>query len=359
MAGPDSSIRVPADTESLTVTTAAQGGCITPTIRPVLQDAFGRVIRDLRISVTDRCNFRCTYCMPAEGLPWLPKEETLTVDEVARLAGLFISLGVREIKLTGGEPTARRELVEIVRALRSLDADVDISITTNGTRLGALAGALSDAGLDRVTVSCDSLLRHRFEEMTRRDALDAVLSGIAAASDAGLVPVKINCVVIAGTNDDEVLDFARLARSSGHDVRFIEYMPLDAEKDWERSKVAPSENLRSLIDRTYPLVADASHGPATRYTFADASPGSIGFISSVTAPFCASCDRARLTADGQLRSCLFAVDETDLKTAMRAGATDAEIEELVRGTIERKWAGHRIGQDDFVRPERSMSQIGG
>jgi GTP 3',8-cyclase len=325
----------------------------------VLQDAFGRVIYDLRISVTDRCNFRCTYCMPAEGLPWLPREQTLTVEEIARLAGLFIGLGVREIKLTGGEPTARRELVEIVRALRSLDADVDISITTNGTRLEALAGPLGDAGLDRVTVSCDSLLRHRFEEMTRRDGLEAVLSGIAAASDAGLVPVKINCVVIAGTNDDEVLDFARLARSSGHDVRFIEYMPLDAEKDWERSKVAPSEKLRDLIDRSFPLVADESHGPATRYTFADKRPGSIGFISSVTAPFCASCDRARLTADGQLRSCLFAVDETDLKTAMRSGATDGELSELVRGTIERKWAGHRIGHDDFVRPERSMSQIGG
>jgi GTP 3',8-cyclase len=297
--------------------------------------------------------------MPAEGLPWLARDKTLTVPEIARLAGILVRLGVRELKLTGGEPTARAELVEIVASLRALDPGLDISITTNGTRLAALAVPLREAGLNRVTVSCDSLLRHRFAEMTRRDALEAVQAGIAAASEAGLTPVKLNCVIIAGTNDDEVLDFARLARSSGHDVRFIEYMPLDASNDWERSKVARSEDLRALIDRTYPLLVDPSHGPATRYTFADRTPGSIGFISSVTAPFCASCDRARLTADGQLRSCLFAVEETDLRSALRSGADDAELEALVRDTIARKWAGHRIGHEDFVRPERSMSQIGG
>ena len=325
----------------------------------MLIDGFGRVIRDLRISVTDRCNFRCTYCMPAEGLPWLGSTKVLSVDEIARLASIFVSLGVSQVKLTGGEPTARRELPEIVRAVRAAGGEIDISITTNGQRLEASAGPLRDAGLDRATVSCDSLLRHRFAELTRRDALGAVQRGLEEAERVGLSPIKINCVVIAGTNDDEVLDFARLARATGYGVRFIEYMPLDAEGIWDESKVAPSLTLRQLIHRTYPLVADDEGGPASRFAFADGAPGSIGFISSVTAPFCASCDRVRVTADGQLRSCLFATDETDLRGPMRSGASDAELVELIGGTIARKWAGHRIGRPDFVRPDRSMSQIGG
>lgn len=325
----------------------------------VLVDTFGRVVRDLRISVTDRCNFRCRYCMPAEGLEWLPSSAVLSADEIARLARVLVGLGVTEIKLTGGEPTARRELVDIVRGIRAVAGGIDLSITTNGQRLDALARPLREAGLDRVTVSCDSLLRHRFAELTRRDALDAVLRGIDAAASSELHPIKINCVVMAGTNDDEVLDFVRLARDTGYGVRFIEYMPLDAERRWDMSEVAPSAGLRTAIDAVYPLVGDDEHGPAERYTFADGAPGSVGFISSVTAPFCASCDRMRITADGQLRNCLFATDETDLRTAMRAGATDAELEQLVRGCVVRKGAGHRIGHDDFVRPERSMSQIGG
>ena len=325
----------------------------------MLLDTFGRVVRDLRISVTDRCNFRCRYCMPAEGLPWLASDDVLEADEIARLAALFTRLGVTEIKLTGGEPTVRRELVDIVRAIRSVAGDIDLSITTNGQRLDTLAAPLRAAGLDRATVSCDSLLRHRFAELTRRDALDAVLRGIDAAAAAGLHPIKINCVVMAGTNDDEVLDFVRLARETGHGVRFIEYMPLDAEQRWDHSDVTPSADLRALIAATYPLVANDEHGPAARFTFADGAPGSVGFISSVTAPFCSSCDRVRITADGQLRSCLFATDETDLRTPMRAGASDDDLVGLVRDTVARKWAGHRIGRDDFVRPERSMSQIGG
>ncbi|MFN2507130.1 MAG: GTP 3',8-cyclase MoaA, partial [Acidimicrobiales bacterium] len=211
-----------------------------------LVDRFGRVVSDLRISVVDRCNFRCTYCMPAAGLSWLGRDELLTVDEIETLARVFVALGVREIKLTGGEPTVRRELVEIVRRLRAIDPELDLSLTTNGFLLERLAGPLEEAGLDRLTVSCDSLLRHRFEAMTRRDALDQVLAGLRATEAAGLTPVKMNCVVLAGTNDDEVVDFARLARHSGRDIRFIEYMPLDAEHDWERAKVVPSRLIREV-----------------------------------------------------------------------------------------------------------------
>ena len=325
----------------------------------MLVDSFGRVVRDLRISVTDKCNFRCRYCMPAEGLPWLASEDVLTVDEIARLATLFFWMGITEVKLTGGEPTVRRELPDIVSALRDLDGNIDISITTNGQRLNTLAQPLRDAGLDRVTVSCDSLLRHRFAELTRRDALEAVMQGLDAAGKAGLEPIKVNCVLIAGTNDDEVLDFVRLARASGYGVRFIEYMPLDAEGLWDNAKVAPSATVREIIDRSYPLVPDDEDGPASRFAFADGAPGSVGFISSVTAPFCASCDRVRITADGQLRSCLFATEETDLRERLRSGASDVDIEDLIRTAVASKWAGHRIGRPDFVRPARSMSQIGG
>lgn len=330
--------------------------CLTPP----LSDTFGRVVRDLRISVIDRCNFRCTYCMPAEGLPWLRRNDLLTASEIERLARLFVRLGIREIKITGGEPTVRSDLVDVVRRLRSIDADLDMSITTNGQFLDRLAQPLRAAGLDRVTVSCDSLLRHRFAEMTRRDALEQVLRGLEAARRAGFDPIKLNCVVIAGTNDDEVGDFVRLARETNYEIRFIEYMPLDAEERWERSKVVPSDSLRSRIEARHALERKSLGGePATVYRFADGAPGSVGFISSVTEPFCASCNRARVTADGKLRACLFALDETDLKGPLRDGATDEEIEPLVRGTVRRKWAGHRIGKADFVRPQRSMSQIGG
>jgi len=330
-----------------------------PETGPLL-DTYGRTGNDLRVSVTDRCNFRCTYCMPAEGLVWLPKAEILTFEEMTHLVALFVSLGIRSLKLTGGEPTVRAELPKLVRMLRTVDPGIDISMTTNGLLLDRLAGPLAEAGLDRVTVSCDSLMRHRFAEMTRRDALDRVFEGIKAAEEAGLTPIKINCVVIAGTNDGEVVDFARYARETGHEVRFIEYMPLDAEQHWERAKVTPSAAILEEIDKVYPLIAEGDGTqPATSFRFADGAPGGIGVIASVTEPFCDTCNRLRLTADGQLRACLFALYETDLRTPLREGAGDEELEGLIRRNVWAKWEGHKINHPDFQRPARSMSMIGG
>ncbi len=297
--------------------------------------------------------------MPAEGLPWLAAGDLLTADEITRLAGLFVGLGVREIKLTGGEPTVRRDVVEIVARLRALRPRVELSMTTNGLLLHRLARPLRAAGLDRVTVSCDSLLRHRYAAMTRRDALERVHAGLGAASAAGFAPIKINAVVVAGTNDDEVLDFAELARATGYEVRFIEYMPLDADRAWERTKVVPAAEIRELVAARHPLLPLERAGPAATYRFADGSPGTIGFISSVTEPFCDSCNRLRLTADGQLRTCLFSLTEVDLREPVRAGADDTELETLIRDAVRAKWTGHRIGQADFIRPARSMSLIGG
>src|SRR5947208_7429318 len=317
-----------------------------PDTGPLL-DTFGRVADDLRISVTDRCNFRCTYCMPAEGLPWLPKGEILTFEEITRLARLFLSLGVRSLKLTGGEPTVRAEFPKLVGMLRRLDPDIDISMTTNGVLLDRLAAPLAEAGLDRATVSLDSLLRHRFEEMTRRDALDKVLEGMRAAERAGLTPIKLNCVVIAGTNDDEVVDFARFARDTGYEVRFIEYMPLDAEQHWERAKVMPSAQILEAIDAVHPLIAQAEHGePATSYRFADGAPGASGVIARVTEPFCDTCNRLRITAEGQFRACLFAMEEVDLRKPLREGAADEELAASIRAGVWRKWEGHKINHAD-------------
>ena len=273
---------------------------------------------------------------------------------------------MRSIKVTGGEPTVRADLPTLVRMFRGVGPDLDISITTNGVLLDRLAGPLAEAGVDRATVSCDSLMRHRFAEMTRRDALDKVLAGLHAADAAGLTPIKINCVVIGGTNDDEVVEFARWSRETGYEVRFIEYMPLDADHAWERAKVVPMARVLKQISAAYPLVA-GTHGvePAATYRFADGAPGAIGVIASVTEPFCDHCDRVRLTAEGQFRTCLFALDETDLRSLLRAdGGLDAtDLDDRLADAITRavgaKWAGHRIGQVDFVRPGRSMSQIGG
>jgi GTP 3',8-cyclase len=325
-----------------------------------LIDTFGRIADDLRISVTDRCNFRCTYCMPAEGLQWLPKEELLTFEELTRLLGLFVRLGVRGLKITGGEPTIRADLPRLAGMFRSVGPELDMSITTNGLLLDRLAAPLAAAGVDRATVSCDSLLQHRFAEMTRRDALDKVLAGIHAAEAAGLTPIKINTVVIGGTNDDEVVDFARWARDTGYEVRFIEYMPLDAQHAWERAKVVSGARILDAIDAVFPL-ASRHHEtePATTYGFADGSPGTIGVIASVTEPFCDTCNRLRLTAEGQFRTCLFALDETDLRGPMRAGASDDDLEHLIRAAVWGKWSGHRVNHPDFVQPARSMSAIGG
>jgi cyclic pyranopterin phosphate synthase len=326
-----------------------------------LFDTFGRAANDLRISVTDRCNFRCTYCMPAEGLPWLPKAEILTFEEFSRLLRIFVGLGVNGVKLTGGEPTVRHDFVRLVRMLREAGGpDLELSMTTNGFLLDRLAQPLKDAGLDRATVSCDSLMRHRFTDMARRDAIDKVFAGIAAADAAGLTPLKLNCVVIAGTNDDEVVDFARYSRETGYEVRFIEYMPLDAEQAWERAKVMPSAEILARIDAAFPLIA-VQHGvePATSYRFADGERGGVGVIGSVTEPFCDTCNRLRLTADGHFRVCLFALGETDLRTPLREGGTDEEIARMIRGAVWGKWAGHKINHADFERPAWSMSMIGG
>ncbi|HEX9236808.1 MAG TPA: GTP 3',8-cyclase MoaA [Actinomycetota bacterium] len=330
-----------------------------PSSGPLI-DRFGRVADDLRVSLTDRCNFRCTYCMPAEGLQWLPKSQILTFEEITRLVRVFAGLGVRSLKLTGGEPTVRAQVPKLVAMLRAAVPDADMSMTTNGLLLDRLASPLADAGLDRVTISCDSLLRHRFAEMTRRDALEQVMAGVAAAQDAGLTPIKINCVLIAGTNDDEVVDFARYARTTGFEVRFIEYMPLDADHQWERDKVLPSAEIVEAIDAVFPLVPEGEgHEPATKYVFADGAPGSIGVIASVTEPFCDTCNRLRITAEGELRACLFSMEETDLREPIRSGASTEEIEGLIRASVWGKWEGHKINHPDFERPARSMSMIGG
>jgi cyclic pyranopterin phosphate synthase len=331
------------------------------TERPPLVDSFGRVASDLRVSVTDRCNFRCRYCMPPEGLPWLPKDQLLTYEEIEHLVAVLVECGVRSLKVTGGEPLVRRDVPELVRKLRGLGDDLDISITTNGFLLGKVAAELKDAGLDRVTVSCDSLIKHRFADMTLRDALDEVLEGLRVSAKLGLTPVKINTVVIRGTNEDEAVAFAELARDTGYEVRFIEYMPLDAQDDWSAAGVVPGAEILERVQDAYELVPDTDEQPepATPFRFVDGAPGRIGIIPSVTQPFCSTCNRLRLTADGQLRACLFALEETDLRGPLRAGVSDDEIARLASSCVAAKWAGHRIGKDDFVKPERSMSMIGG
>jgi cyclic pyranopterin phosphate synthase len=324
-----------------------------------LIDGFGRVADDLRISVTDRCNLRCTYCMPSEGMRWLPRAQILSYEEIDRLVGIFVSLGVHTVRLTGGEPLARRELPVLVEMLAARGVP-DLSLTTNGVFLAEHAGPLARAGLRRVNVSVDSLLRHRFAEMTRRDALYRVMDGLRAAEAAGLRPIKLNCVVVRGTNDDEIVDFARFARETGYEVRFIEFMPLDADEGWTREAVVPSREVLDRIDAVY-AIEPIEHGPepATMWRFLDGAPGAIGVIASVSEPFCASCNRIRITADGQFRTCLFAMEETDLRALLRDGATDAEIAGAIQHAVAAKWAGHKINDADFARPARSMSLIGG
>ncbi|MEJ7846172.1 MAG: GTP 3',8-cyclase MoaA [Acidimicrobiales bacterium] len=331
-----------------------------------LVDGFGRVHRDLRISVTDRCNFRCTYCMPAEGMEWLPREEVLTFEEIERVARVCVErFGFDSIRLTGGEPTVRARLPLLVAKLAALDGPagpVDIALTTNGATLELLADDLVAAGLRRINVSLDTLRPERFLALTRRDALGPVLTGIDAAVRAGLDPVKVNCVLMRGVNDDEVVDLARYGRDHGVTVRFIEFMPLDASGGWADDQVVPAAEIVARIDEVFPLeplsAADRGSEPAARWRYRDGR-GELGVIPTVTEAFCASCDRVRLTADGQLRSCLFATEETDLRGALRAGASDDALAELLRTTVAGKWAGHGVGTVTFIRPKRSMSQIGG
>jgi cyclic pyranopterin phosphate synthase len=333
---------------------------MTDMFRPLV-DSFGRRVADLRVSITDRCNFRCTYCMPEDGLPWLPREDLLTYEELARIAALGVHrYGFESIRITGGEPLVRAKVARLVELLAPLAAD--LSITTNGALLPELAAELVAAGLHRVNVSLDSLRPEVFEALTRRDELARVIRGIDAAIEAGLAPVKINCVVIRGVNDDEVVDLAAFGRDRGVGVRFIEFMPLDADGTWAREQVVSATEILDRIDRVFPLersLVGATHvEPAEVVRYADGQ-GDVGVIASVTQPFCANCDRVRLTAEGRFRTCLFAVEETDLRALIRSGASDDELAAAIEVAVAGKWAGHGIGQVNFVRPARSMSQIGG
>ena len=297
--------------------------------------------------------------MPPEGMPWMASADILTDDEIERLTGIFLSLGVQTVRITGGEPLTRPGLSALIARLTARGI-TDLALTTNGLALAGHASDLAAAGLRRINVSVDSLLRHRFEEMTRRDGLERVMAGLRAAEDAGLSPIKLNCVVIRGTNDDELVDFARFSRDTGYEVRFIEFMPLDEQRAWRREDVVGAREILDTIDAAFPLEPIA-HGPepATMYRFADGAPGAIGVIPSVTDPFCGSCNRIRITADGAFRTCLFALEETDLRGMLRAGATDDDLVVAIRRAVAGKWAGHRINESDFVRPARSMSAIGG
>jgi cyclic pyranopterin phosphate synthase len=323
-----------------------------------LVDPFNRTVRDLRISVTDRCNFRCTYCMPEEGMTWVPRNEVLTFEEIERVARVCVErFGFTGLRLTGGEPTMRAHLPVLVAKLAALG--VDLSMTTNGATLGLIADDLRRAGLGRVNISCDSLRHDRFLAMTRRDSLDKVLEGIDAAIAAGFEPVKVNCVLVRGENDDEILDFARFGREKGVTVRFIEFMPLDADQGWGQGKVVPASEVVARIDSVFPLEPIArGTAPATRYRYRDGG-GEVGVVASVTETFCSTCDRVRMTAEGQFRNCLFAVRETDLRAVLRGGGSDDDLAAAIRADVGTKWEGHSIGQVHFIRPARSMSQIGG
>jgi len=330
-----------------------------------LVDSFGRVVRDLRISVTDRCNFRCTYCMPAEGMTWLDRSEVLTYEEIERVARICVeTFGVDSLRLTGGEPTVRAHLPQLIAKLAALrlpdGTKPDIALTTNGATLRNIALELRNAGLDRINVSLDSLKPERFFAMTRRDELHNVLAGIAEAQIAGFSPMKVNAVVERGANDDEILDLVRYGRDNNVEVRFIEFMPLDATNEWERNKVVSQDEIVATIAAEFPLELMPSRGaaPADRWRFLDGR-GTVGVIPSVTHPFCGDCDRVRLTSDGQFRTCLFATDESDIRSLLRNGGTDGEIAELIQVAVGAKWAGHQINQVNFIRPNRSMSQIGG
>ncbi len=339
---------------------------------PSLIDPFGRAVRDLRISVTDRCNFRCTYCMPEEGLQWLPRTDVLSYEEIRRIAKVCVErFGVDGIRLTGGEPTVRAHLSTLIEKLAELvvpaDADspragrrIDLALTTNGATLALIAKDLRRAGLERINVSLDTLRRDRFVRMTRRDELDSVLEGIDAAIAVGFSPVKVNAVVQRGVNDDEILDLAEFGRRKGVEVRFIEFMPLDAQGGWMSNDVVSQDEIVAAIDKVHPLELVPARGaaPADRWRYRDGA-GTVGVIPTVTKPFCGDCDRVRLTADGQFRTCLFATTEFDLRALVRNGGTDDELEALIRRAVGTKWAGHHIGQVTFVRPNRSMSQIGG
>ncbi len=325
-------------------------------------DRYGRVASDLRVSLTDRCNLRCSYCMPAEGLDWLPDESVLTDDELVRLVRIGADLlGVREVRFTGGEPLVRRGLVDIVRRTHEAAPSLDLSMTTNALGLARSASALAEAGLDRVNVSLDSIRRDTFHAITRRDRLDDVLAGLAAARDAGLGPVKINAVLMRGHNDDQAPELLRWAIAEGYELRFIEQMPLDAQHGWSREGMVTADEIFTWLEAEFELTPAAEpRGSAPAELFqVDGGPATVGVIASVTRPFCGDCDRVRLTADGQIRNCLFAREESDLRGALRGGATDEEIADRWVVAMLGKRAGHGIDDPTFLQPDRPMSAIGG
>ena len=328
--------------------------------RDPLIDGHGRRIGDLRVSVTDRCNFRCQYCMPAEGLPWLERSEILGFEEIERVVGLLATMGVTDLRLTGGEPLVRKQFPQLVAKLARLPLD-DLSVTTNGYLLEKQADALAAAGLRRINVSIDSLQRDRFYAMTRRDALPQVLRGLEAIARHPMIrPIKVNAVAMRGFTEEEALPFAEFARRTSFQVRFIEFMPLDADHGWTEDAVLPGAELWALIDAVHPLEERPREPSATArvHRFRDGR-GEIGFINPVSEPFCADCNRIRLTAEGKLRTCLFSLHETDLRGPLREGASDDELERIVRDAVWRKELKHHVGEPGFRQPPRTMSAIGG
>jgi len=328
----------------------------------ILQDSYGRAIRDLRISITDRCNFRCFYCMPQEAMEWQPKSEILDYEEIVRLSEVLVSLGITKLRVTGGEPMLRRDVERLIASLARLEGVEDLAMTTNAHFLRGRARGLKEAGLQRITISLDSLEPERFALLTGRNELAQVLDGIDAALEAGLHPVKINSVVIRGINDDQAVGFAAFARAKGVRVRFIEFMPLDNGRVWRREMVVPGEELRQRIHDVYPLAPIKSENlseTARRFAFADGAPGEVGFINPVTQPFCGHCSRIRLTADGMIRTCLFSSVEHNIKRLLRAGARREELAEFMIATVEKKEDRHHINDPEFVQPLRTMSCIGG
>ncbi len=326
-----------------------------------LHDAHGRAVTDLRVSVTDRCNFRCQYCMPADGLPWLERSEILSFEEIERVVRLLVSLGIEDVRLSGGEPLVRREFPKLVGMLSAIEGLQDLSLTTNGYLLERDAAALVDAGIQRVNVSIDSLARDRFFQITRRDALPRVLAGLEAiAAFEQVRPVKVNAIAMRDFTEDEVLRFCDFARSSDYQVRFIEFMPLDADRAWTPDAVLTGEEIRGLIEAVHPLeeLPREPHATARVFRFRQGG-GEIGFINPVSEPFCADCNRIRLTAEGKLRTCLFSVHETDLRDPLRAGATDEELAEIVGDAVWRKELKHHVNEPGFRPPPRTMSAIGG
>jgi cyclic pyranopterin phosphate synthase len=329
----------------------------------MLADSFGRIATDLRVSLTDRCNLRCTYCMPPEGLDWLPSPELLTDDELIRLISIAVELlGVREVRFTGGEPMLRRGLPGIIERTARLRPRPEISLTTNGIGLSRIAGTLREAGLDRINISLDTLRPETFRKLARRDRLPDVLDGLAAAAATGLAPVKVNTVLMRDLNDDEAVPLLRFCLDHGYELRFIEQMPLDAQHGWKRAEMVTADEILTALRTGFEISADdeRERGSAPAQTFlVDGGPARVGVIASVTRPFCGTCDRVRLTADGQVRNCLFARTESDLRGPLRAGASDAELAERWRRAVAIKLPGHGINDPSFLQPDRPMSAIGG